>query len=77
MEERAMATQRTTHSLDEGRITFGDSGEASPKDPVCQMQVNPDDGSTKRVDRDGRTYFFCSEECRDSFASDPEKFLSN
>ena len=35
------------------------------KDPICGMTV--DEGTALRVDRDGQTFFFCSEHCREKF----------
>jgi heavy metal translocating P-type ATPase len=40
-------------------------------DPVCGMAVDPAGGGP-RVDYDGETFHFCSEHCRDRFASDPQ-----
>ena len=37
-------------------------------DPVCRMTV--DKATALRLERDGRTYFFCSEHCRAVFAAD-------
>jgi YHS domain-containing protein len=36
-------------------------------DPVCGMTV--DKGTALRLERDGRTHFFCSEHCRATFAA--------
>ncbi len=36
-----------------------------PKDPICGMDV--DASSPLRAERDGQTYYFCSEHCRDRF----------
>jgi YHS domain-containing protein len=71
-----MPTQRISHSLDDGRITFEDARETLVEDAVCRMKVDPNDASTKRVDEAGTTYFFCSEDCRDNLASAPEKFTT-
>jgi uncharacterized protein len=43
----------------------------SATDPVCGMTV--DKGKALRLERDGRTYFFCSEHCRSAFASGHEQ----
>jgi uncharacterized protein len=40
-------------------------------DPVCGMSV--DKGKALRLERDGHTYFFCSEHCRSAFASGGEQ----
>ncbi len=39
-------------------------------DPVCGMQVNPDQAAA-RHDHGGRTYYFCCAGCRDRFVADP------
>ena len=47
------------------------------KDPVCGMTVDPDqamaDGLT--AEAEGKTYFFCSEDCREQFKQEPLRFL--
>jgi uncharacterized protein len=40
-------------------------------DPVCGMSV--DKGKALRLERDGHTYYFCSEHCRSAFASGDEQ----
>lgn len=40
-------------------------------DPVCGMRIDPDD-AVATADHDGTRYWFCSEACRDAFASDPD-----
>jgi YHS domain-containing protein len=40
-------------------------------DPVCGMTV--DKGKALRLERDGHTYFFCSEHCRAAFVSGDEQ----
>lgn len=42
-----------------------------PTDPVCGMFVEPGPGALQLV-RDGRTYYFCSRTCLDTFA-EPER----
>ena len=37
------------------------------KDPVCGMDV--DAASALHAERDGETFFFCSEHCRETFVS--------
>lgn len=36
-----------------------------PKDPVCGMEVNPQDAV--RLEKDGKTFYFCSEHCKNKF----------
>lgn len=39
------------------------------KDPICGMTV--DEGTALRVERDGKTFYFCSDHCRQKFLSTP------
>jgi uncharacterized protein len=41
-------------------------------DPVCGMKV--DRAKALNASFDGRTYYFCSESCRNSFEADPERY---
>jgi uncharacterized protein len=41
-------------------------------DPVCGMKV--DRSKALRAQHAGRTYFFCSEECRSQFEADPDGY---
>ena len=43
------------------------------RDPVCGADL--DQGSVAKRDFEGKTYEFCSEECRDSFAENPDSFI--
>ena len=45
-------------------------------DPVCGMKVTPGPDAIS-TDYAGETYYFCRAGCRDKFAADPEKYLSN
>ena len=44
------------------------------KDPVCGMVVSQ---STAPADfeHEGKTYYFCSDICRDSFKANPDKYI--
>lgn len=44
-------------------------------DPVCGMAVHQEHGPHYR--HDGTTWWFCSRECRDEFAANPERFDKN
>ncbi|MFO1462347.1 MAG: heavy metal translocating P-type ATPase [bacterium] len=48
--------------------------KAPAKDPVCDMEVDPD-AAAGRWEYRGKTYYFCSPYCRDAFAREPERFL--
>ncbi len=43
-------------------------------DPVCGMQVEEDDCAAKTEYR-GKTYFFCTSDCKKRFEEHPEKFV--
>ena len=43
-------------------------------DPVCQMRIKPSD-AVATVEREGTTYYFCSQDCADSFRESPEDYL--
>lgn len=45
------------------------------KDPVCGMEVDPQNAKTASVYR-GTTYYFCSASCRDKFEQAPEKYAA-
>ena len=46
----------------------------STKDPVCGMDVEPDDAAGQS-DFQGQTYYFCSNECRAKFDQKPQAFV--
>ncbi len=39
------------------------------QDPICKMTV--DEATAIHAERDGKTYYFCSEHCRQKFLSTP------
>lgn len=43
-------------------------------DPVCGMELD-EKSALAEVKYEGRTYFFCSEECKEEFEDDPEGYL--
>ncbi len=46
-----------------------------PRDPVCQRDVDP--SSAKATSEyAGDRYYFCSQECKERFDADPEKYVS-
>ena len=44
-----------------------------PRDPVCGLQVNPDDVDSW-VEYGGTQYFFCCPECQKVFEEQPEEY---
>src|SRR5712692_8471987 len=49
-------------------------GSAKHKDPVCGMLVAPEKAAGK-VERAGKTYYFCSKSCTERFSREPENFV--
>ena len=43
------------------------------KDPVCGMMIRPGDAAATE-DHEGRTFYFCSQACHDTFVADPHRF---
>jgi Uncharacterized conserved protein len=39
------------------------------KDPICEMTV--DEATALHAERDGKTFYFCSDHCRQKFLSTP------
>ena len=40
---------------------------------VCGMNVNPTEAPSS--DYQGRTYYFCSDECKEQFDQDPQRYV--
>jgi Cu+-exporting ATPase len=58
-----------------GRKPLDEKQPETHIDPVCKMIVTPETAAaTHEYDR--KTYYFCMTGCRDRFAADPDKFLS-
>ena len=43
---------------------------STARDPICGMSVNVK--TAQQATRDGETFYFCSEHCRDKFLSAPD-----
>jgi Cu+-exporting ATPase len=43
--------------------------KSATKDPVCGMAV--DESTALHAERDGTTFYFCSDHCRQAFVSTP------
>lgn len=56
--------------IEAARENIQDEGDRTARDPVCGMEVDPEE-TDYSVEHDGRTYHFCSESCKESF--DPEE----
>ena len=56
-----------------GNTPPGNGPESKPKDPVCGMEVEVTEAAIRSEYR-GRTYYFCSENCRKRFVDSPANF---
>ena len=45
-------------------------------DPVCGMKVD-DKNAPAKATYAGTTYYFCSNECKDTFNANPEKYTQH
>ena len=43
------------------------------KDPVCGMLIRPED-AVATEEHGGRTFYFCSKACHDTFVNDPHRY---
>ena len=43
-------------------------------DPVCGMELE-EVSATEKSTYNSRTYFFCSEECKEEFEAEPEEYI--
>jgi YHS domain-containing protein len=48
---------------------------ARVKDPVCGMMVDPDSAAAS-ITWESREFFFCSDECRRAFQTEPDDFAA-
>jgi YHS domain-containing protein len=48
-------------------------GEIMARDPVCNMQVN--EQNAPKSDYKGRTYYFCSLDCKEQFDNNPQRYI--
>ena len=44
------------------------------KDPVCGMEVNPEQAAATS-EYQGQTYYFCSPSCKQAFDANPSQYL--
>jgi len=68
-EDKTLSSKVAVH-----KITADETGTAS-SDVVCGMKVTVTN-MTPAVEYDGKTYFFCSQHCRDTFAAHPDEYES-
>mgnify|MGYP003584158026 CR=1 FL=1 len=70
---RRKAPQESKASKDQ-QVSNNQTQDVLVEDPVCHVLVPQHQALQLR--RDGVTYYFCSEQCCDTFAGQPEKETS-
>ena len=48
--------------------------EEQVTDPVCKMKIRPSE-AVATLQHEGKTYYFCSQDCADAFRDAPEDYL--
>lgn len=43
------------------------------KDPVCGMEFRPENAAAT-AEHEGRTFYFCSQSCHETFVNDPHRY---
>ncbi len=56
-------------------VAAAQSANDTAKDPVCGMSLKIE-GATHTAEYLGKTYYFCSEDCKAAFLKDPAKFAA-
>jgi len=54
----------------------GATAAVAEKDPVCGMDVVPGQAPGGSTDHAGKTYWFCSQGCREKFVGDPTRYVA-
>jgi Cu+-exporting ATPase len=65
----------TGHAHPHARHTQAAGTDATVRDPVCGMQVDPR-STPHHAEHGGQHWHFCSARCREHFLADPAKYLS-
>jgi len=64
-------TQNKTH---EGHMHAQSHGEDTVTDPACGMKVKKSEAKAS-YEYNGKTYYFCMDECKEKFVKNPEKYV--
>jgi len=67
-EQKTPTTRKDSDNNPERSMTMKESKYVT-KDPICGMTV--DEATALHAERDGKTFFFCSDHCRKKFLSAP------
>ena len=69
MASRSKTESRGSDNDNQGRNTTMNESKTVTKDPICGMTV--DEATALHAERDGKTFYFCSDHCRQQFLSTP------
>jgi Cu+-exporting ATPase len=56
-----------------GSAAMSPGADKTATDPVCGMKVSP--STTRKVEHEGQTYYFCSDHCVAKFGADPARYV--
>ncbi len=60
----------------EGHMHSAQQEEGMVVDPVCGMKLDKEKAAAT-YQFEGKTYYFCTEECKDKFAESPDQYVKN
>jgi YHS domain-containing protein len=66
--QREIGSKNSDNNNQERNMTMKVSKSVT-KDPICGMTV--DEATALPAERDGKTFYFCSDHCREKFLSTP------
>ncbi|RPJ69339.1 MAG: YHS domain-containing protein [Acidobacteria bacterium] len=75
---RALAASVVASGLVAARSAFAGQEAQQPekvKDVVCGMQIDPAKAKGGKSEYKGKTYYFCSEDCKKKFDKEPAKYV--
>jgi YHS domain-containing protein len=69
-----MAKTPSVEGQESSQSTHWSQGSSAQQatDPVCGMQVSP--AEAEKAEHNGKTYHFCSSDCREQFEASPDDF---
>lgn len=66
-------TQKCVEKWKAGKCMHEEMVKSKVKDPVCGMEVKKE--KDIKAEYEGKTYYFCSQHCKDRFLKEPEKYI--
>jgi Cu+-exporting ATPase len=70
-----MASPHEQHERAGPEPAAAPGGAVVVTDPVCGMDVTPEDAAGGHAEHGGTTYWFCHPRCREQFVADPTRYL--